>query len=50
VCGGGEAGRSGDDGLEGRLSLNRLLPCRDLRPLGAITVPTGCISLKKERI
>jgi len=50
VCGGREVGGSGDDGLGRRLSSDRLLPRRDLRPLDAITVLTGCISLKEERV
>ena len=48
--GGGETGGGGDDGPGRRLSLDRLLPRQDPRPLGAITVPTGRISLKEERV
>jgi len=50
VRGGEETGGDRDDGLEGRLSLDRLLLRRDLRPLDAITVPTGRISLKEESL
>jgi len=50
MYGGGKVGRGGDDGPRGRLSLDRLLPRRDLCPLGVITVPTGRISLKEERV
>ncbi len=48
--GGGKANGGGDDGPRGRLSSNRLLPRRDLRPLGVIIVPTGRISLKEKRV
>ncbi len=50
VCGGREADRSGNDGLGRRFSLDRLLPRRDLRPLDAMIVPTGRISLKEEKV
>jgi len=50
VRGGREIDGGRDDGLGKRFSLNRLLPRRDPRPLGVITVPTGYISLKEERI
>jgi len=50
VRGGGEANGGGDDGLGGQFSSDRLLPHRDLRPLGAMIISTGCISLKEERV
>ncbi len=50
MCSGGEAGEGGDNGPRGRFSSDRLLPRRDPRLLGAMTVPTGRISLKEESL
>jgi len=47
---GRKIGEDGNDGFKRRLSSDRLLLRRDLRPLDAIIVPTGRISLKKERV
>jgi len=50
VYNGREVNGDGDNSLGGRFSSDRLLLRRDLRPLDAITVPTGCIFLKEERV
>ena len=50
MCGGREVNGDGDNSLGGRFSSDRLLLRRDLRPLGAMIVSTGCISLKEKRV
>jgi len=50
VYGRREVNRDRDDNFGGRFSLDRLLFRRDLRPLDIITVLTGRISLKEERV
>ncbi len=50
MCGGREANGGRNDGFRRRFFSNRLLLRWDLRPLGAMTVSTGRISLKEERV